>query len=380
MPNTVDQSTGMMSGAAVRPPLESTRRAELHGERAVQSAAEQEVTLLALLNFFLRWRRAILLACIVGATLGIVRPLLRPRLYASTATFLTEQSGAGPQLSTTAAGLLGINVAQGQGTGWGPAIYVELLQSPSVLRRIALDTIAVPELGGRRVAVVDLLGVPSNRPPEWRMDRAVKQLTKILDVTPETSIGGVTISVTTRWPTASMQLATLLLHEVERFNVQTRQSQASAERRFIEQQTENAELALRDIEDRATSFLQRNRSYAGSPELTFEFNRLQQELALKQQAYTSLVQSRDQARSREVRDTPVITVLDEPALPIQPEARGLLGKLFFGVVIATILVCLFAVAVDGVRRAYDSPSADAREFLRLLDQAIPRVGQWLRRS
>jgi uncharacterized protein involved in exopolysaccharide biosynthesis len=52
------------------------------------------------------------------------------------------------------------------------------------------------------------------------------------------------------------------------------------------------------------AFLQANRQWANSPDLTFQHDRLERDIALRQQVYTTLVQSFEQARISEVRDTP----------------------------------------------------------------------------
>jgi len=177
----------------------------------------------------------------------------------------------------------------------------------------------------------------------------------------------VQLTVTTSWPSVSYALADRLIASVNKFNTQTRQSQASAERQFVQGRAREAEIALRDAEDRMQSFLQRNRIVA-SPDLTFERDRLQREISLRQQAYTSLLQSQEEARIREVRDTPVITILEKPALPAVGEPRHSLSKGLMGALLGIILAVLF----KAVGTARESPSERTQEFFRVLEDALPR--------
>ena len=88
--------------------------------------------------------------------------------------------------------------------------------------------------------------------------------------------------------------------------------------------------------------------------------------------YTSLLQNREEAGLREVRDTPVFTVLEDPRLPVVGEPRGTVSKGMLGGLAGGLfgmLAAFLAGAVGGVRRA---PSADAQEFFRLLQEAAPR--------
>jgi len=90
----------------------------------------------------------------------------------------------------------------------------------------------------------------------------------------------------------------------------TRQSQAAAERGFTEERMAEAQEELRAAENELQRFLQNNRQFQNSPELVFQHDRLQRRVAMRQQVYTSLVQSYEQARIDEVPNTPVITVVE----------------------------------------------------------------------
>ena len=208
--------------------------------------------------------------------------------------------------------------------------------------------------------------------PELRVDIAVRALGKIVAASEVRSLGAVRVLVTTRWPSVSLALAERLVDGVNRFNLETRKSQAAAEREFVEMQAEEAERALREAEDRLQLFLQRNRAFDSSPELAFEHDRLGREVGLRQQVYTTLLQNREEARIREVRDTPVITVLEEPRLPVVREARKSIQKGVLGGLVGGMLGVLIAFLGRGVARARRAPTEEAREFFQLVEEATPR--------
>ena len=108
---------------------------------------------------------------------------------------------------------------------------------------------------------------------------------------------------------------------VSHFNLLTRQTRAGAERRFVEARLQEAADSLRLVENRHKAFLQANRDFRNSPQLKFENDRLERDVQFQQQLYTSLAQSFEQARIDEVRNTPVITVLEPPDLPASPDPR-----------------------------------------------------------
>jgi len=331
-----------------------------------------EAPVLAVGSVLLRWRRAILTLGLGGAVLGLVLGLAGTRLYTSSATLIPQGSDAGLGNAglALAASQLGIRIPTAT-PGWGPPVYVELLGSRELLERIAQDTVVVEEQGGRRVAVADLLEV---RAPTaaLRLERAVRALRRIVSARGDRNLSAVKLSVATRWPSVSLALAARLVDGVNRFNLESRRSQAAAERRFVEGQAAEAERALRDAEDRMQTFLQRNRATDDSPELQFRRDRLQREVSLRQQVYTSLMQNLEEARIREVRDTPVFTVLEAPRLAVSGESRKVVQKLVLGGLVGGFLGLLVAALMHQVGGARRSPNDDAREFFGLLEEATPR--------
>jgi len=153
--------------------------------------------------------------------------------------------------------------------------------------------------------------------------------------------------------------------------METRRSQAAEERWFVKKQAAEAEKALRAAEDRQQSFLQRNR-VTSAPEVDIELQRLRREVILRQQVHSSLVQNQEEARIREVRDTPVITLLEEPRLPLFAESRKVALKLVLGGLGGGVLGVLIAFLMQGLAGARGAQSDEAREFFGLLDELTPR--------
>ncbi|MGH7445041.1 MAG: Wzz/FepE/Etk N-terminal domain-containing protein, partial [Longimicrobiales bacterium] len=316
--------------------------------------ANQEVSLLRLGNLLLRSRRLIIVLGLAGGVSGLLMGLTMERQYESTATILPEGNNGGSSSLAVAASQFGIRIPD-NGGGWSLPVYVVLLESRALLQPIALDTFVVAERDSQRIALMDLLEIQAPTPAE-RLDRTLQALGGIIETQERTTLGAVTLSVTTRWPSVSHALAQRLVQGVNNFNLRTRRSQATEERRFVEEQAAKAARALRQTEDRLQEFLQRNRVIEGSPELRFQYDRLQREVALHQQIYTSLLQSREEARIREVRDVPVVTVLEQPRVPIVPEPRRSVLKAIVGGLMGGTIAIIIAVGrqlASAAKRATD---------------------------
>src|SRR5205814_260548 len=148
------------------------------------------------------------------------------------------------------------------------------------------------------------------------------------------------------------------------FNTKRRQTQAAVERQFIEARLAEVRDEVATAEERLARFLRTNRLFQTSPELGFEHDRLDREVMLRQQLYTSLVQAYEQARIDEVRNTPVIVVVEQPRRPVKPESRGLLVK----ALVSLILTFLLAIgAAFGIEFGRLARSQDPEGFLRFAD-------------
>ena len=160
-------------------------------------------------------------------------------------------------------------------------------------------------------------------PPALKREAAIRRLGDDVQATTVQKTGVIDVAVTTRNPALSLQVSTRLIELLNQFNLESRQTQAGAERRFTEQRLGEVKGDLRAAEDQLQHFLQRNREYRNAPELNFQQERLQRQVQLQQQLYTTLSQSFEQAKIEEVRDTPVITVVEPPEAPVRPDPRGL---------------------------------------------------------
>ncbi len=268
----------------------------------------------------LRARRTLLLFTAGGLVVGLAIALLRPRAYTASFSFLPQagQDAARAGLAGLA-GQFGINLANLGGSAPPPQLYADLLTSREVLGPVATDTVPVGPAGAR-MPVSGFLRV-AGKTPALLVENTIRELRREVVSTTVAlrTTGMVTARVRTTSPEASLAIAERLLERLNHFNLVTRQSQAREERRFTEERLVEARAALRRAEDALERFLKVNRQIEGSPTLRFERDRLDREVQLQQQVVTTLAQQFEENRIREVRDTPVLTVFERPALPARPD-------------------------------------------------------------
>lgn len=280
------------------------------------------------------WRRIGMVAA--GCTLlALLVAFLLPRKYSAIASFVPQRSELARSGLASIAAQFGVNLPMGD-AGESPAFYAQLLQSRTLLRFVVNQRYPVPKTTADSATLVDLWRVKGDT-PGIREEKAIERLSKVLSVRPDNELNLVSFTVRTRDARLSAALAGTLVDELNRFNVERRQSRAASERKFTEQRSADAREELRNAESSLETFLERNRRYTDSPALVATYNRLQRELGFRQQVYTSLAQAHERARIEEVQDTPVITVVESPVEPARPDPRGILRFASVGLLFGILL-------------------------------------------
>ncbi len=294
-------------------------------------------------EYMIRRRRVIAFGVAMGVVLFAAFAVLRPA-YQAQAAFTPTPAG-GNVNGGNLAGLaeqFGFHVNALTG-GQPLEFYAGLVGSRSLLTQVAMTPYVFSRRSGssnpRDTIHTTLLRLynPGGRTEEERILNAVKILRSKTSADLDTRSNIVRISVRARWPGLAEAVARRMLDLINEFNLHSMQSQAGAERQFVENRLGEAQRDLSAAEDSAQEFLERNRTFQASPRLQFESARLQRRVELRQQVYSTLAQAYEQARIAEVRNTPVITVFDAPegsAKSVRsPVAMGLLGAVLGGIIV-----------------------------------------------
>lgn len=336
-------------------------------EAAFQNGADGEVSLYAVATALLRHRWRILTWMLIGGFVTAFIVWSRPALYVASASFVPQETDAGRAGLASLAGQFGVSLPSAN-QSLSPDFYSKLLKSRRLMLQVVRDTFVVPEMGGRRMpffALFDIQGSDASRE-----DEAVKLLADMVSApTPARTTGIVEVSVATRWPSVSLAIASALVNGVNDYNQRTRKTQATAERQFLEGRLATVSADLRGAEDRMQHFLAANRQIGNSPELTFDRERIQRELLLRQQVFTSLTQAYEDARLREVRDTPVIAMVEVPTVSPRPlpRARGI--RILLGMLLAGFIGALPALRTGMSSGKEMRGNPDADEFLGAFGEA-----------
>jgi len=264
----------------------------------------------ALLRSNLRLLVALPLA--VGViTLAIL--LFRGQRYSADSTLRPQMSESNQSRLAGLAAQFGLQVP-GMTLGDPVKLYSELAASRQILTKVLLTTYTIPNRDGGdslRGTLVDFWDLPAKTSDDINR-KALGKLRKRILVSSNREAGLVYIRTVSGSPELSVAINRRLLDLLDESSKQRRQTQASAEREFLQARLKQAGEELEAAETAQKTFLARNRRYQEAPFLQLEFADLQRRVELKSQVYTSLSQSYEQARLDEVRNTPLLVLVDAP--------------------------------------------------------------------
>jgi uncharacterized protein involved in exopolysaccharide biosynthesis len=168
------------------------------------------------------------------------------------------------------------------------------------------------------------------------------------------------------------------VEELNKFNVSRRRSQSGEERIFTERRLAEARQELADAEDELVRFLQRNRLFSESSVASVGARRLERRVQLKQEVLGTLSRSYEEARINEVRDTPVLTVIDRAEAPAWKSFPNRLLSVLVALLVGAILGVGLAYLLESRRRVRPETRPDYRDFLVAVGEA--REGLGMRRK
>lgn len=344
---------------------------------SVPAPGLDESTFVALVAVLLRHPRLLFGLPIATAALAGILSLSRGPQYTARAELKPSAASSGLGNFAGLAAQLGVN-AGGFGANDGVEYYAEVLRSNEILGAVVRSSFAFSRrrIGGPAGDSVHgtLMDVWNIKAPsaEEREAAAIRKLRASITARPNLAAGLLRFEVTAKWPELAVQINRHFLDALGAFNIQSRQSQASAQRRFVEQRLTSMRGELADAENALAAFEGRNRGNLQAPLLMLERARLQRRVDVAQQVYLTLSQGYEQARIDEVRDTPVFTVVDSPERTVEQSGGLLLFVMLGGFVggLIGLAIILLREVWAGQLAEHPDEAREIRSAWRLLPRRL----------
>lgn len=274
---------------------------------------------------WLWWIAAPALAAALGAGLAMVWP----KTWAATTSFVPEQAISGGSNGILGAigsigSLLGSNGGALSKISDGPSgeFYADVLTSQELLVSTLKSEFPDSSGGGRSKPLLELME-PKGSTPIQRLGNATRALRKKTVVELTRRSGIVKLTVTLRNPVLAARVADRMLVLLNQFNLDRRQRTSADQRRFAEVRLMTARKELDSIAKVRQAFLEENRELYNSPRLMARYDELDRLVQIKEGVLLGLTRTFEESRVTEVKDTPLIAVVDHAMVPDRPEQRPL---------------------------------------------------------
>lgn len=270
-----------------------------------------------------------MIAPVVCAALGASMAIAWPKSWAATTSFVPEQA-----ISGGSSGLLGaigsIGSLLGDGGGAlgkisdGPTgeFYADVLTSEELLVGTLNSEYVDPASPTRRRKLVELLQ-PKGETPAQRLGNATRYLRRKARTELTRKSGIVRLTVTLGDATLAAEVANRMLVLLNKFNLQRRQQTSAEQRRFAELRLLTAQQELDSVLRRREAFLDANRGLSNSPRLRTRYDEIDRLMQVKEGVLLGLTKTFEESRVSEVKDTPLIAIVDHAMVPDRPQQRPL---------------------------------------------------------
>ena len=288
----------------------------------------------AILKFFLRNRRVIAIATGVVSVVAVVMSLLLPKEYTVRVSIvppdITTSNSGQMSVLTQLAGIGGVG-----GSAIAP-LYPKVLSSNRVLVT-ALDVAFTGDTTYRKAIAQELdVDLYSPRTTEILLE-AVRE-----KIYPDVGKDGFTV-IEFVWtdPDVAAGFLNATIREMDRYLRILTVAEVRERRRMIDRRRAEEADSLRIAEEEMLRFREANRAINMSPEAQLEEGRLQRNVEIHGTLYTELTRQAEIAKIEEMREMPVVNVLDwayPPPISSGPKKmRIVFVSILLGFVLITII-------------------------------------------
>ncbi len=202
---------------------------------------------------------------------------------------------------------------------------------------------------GSKTSLIDLWGlnqasffsINNNLDTAIVVEKAVKKFNDHIVVSQDRITGLIRINTKLEDPNIVATLTNFVGQQVQNYIQKENSAQSTKEKLFIKERVGIVKNELELSELNLKMFKESNRGYEESPELFMIFSRLFREAEAKKEVYLTLQQQLELARIEEVRQSPILHILDNAVIPTRKSSPNRLTFLiissFLGFFISSLI-------------------------------------------
>lgn len=269
-----------------------------------------------------KWRIALIVFIVTAAAVAV--SLILPETFKSTATLLPETE-KGKMASfgglSDLASLAGLSVGEASLTKLYPAI----IKSETILKNVIYTEYQTKKFN-EPVNLIKFYEI-EGKTPEREYESMLKSLRNEINVAMDNKTNLVTISIETRESQLSADILNNITGELDKFIRTKRTTNASEQRKWIENRLGEVKQDLAKSEEVLKEF----REKGISPQLLLEQERLKREVLINSTLYIELKKQYELAKIEEIKNIPIINIMDKarPAAKKENPKRSIIVLVAF---------------------------------------------------
>lgn len=332
--------------------------------QARDTYVEEGVDALTLLTPLIEKRRQILVGVILVAGAVGIWAAAKPRKYKAELSLTPVVNNRSAQALGGLAALAGATLQTGYQLT--PARVVELLKSRAVLAGVGFSRLGGPNSQRVIDRVVD------EKYDKDDAEDVAKKLSKLMTVDANKETGTIKLAIAHKDSALARLIASRVVDSASQIFMRTSRAQAQQLRMAQEARVANAASQLAGAENRLREFNFGNRATPAFSVAGLERDRLNRDIRLEEQAYTSAITEREAAFARELEATPTVVVQDPLPSGLPKVRKYVILKTVIAAVASFVLLCLYVLILDLIKRRLQRPDAESERFREAV-ATLPRL-------
>ncbi len=307
----------------------STEEITTTEEITATEETESSIDVFALLGAVWAKRKLILIIVGVSTVLSIGISLILQESFLATTVILPEADKS--KLSSMGglsdlASLAGISAG---GDGSLLKLYPTMLKSETLLKNVLYNKYQSKKFS-QPVNLIEYWEIEA-KTPELQFETGLKSLTELLQVSMDNKTSVITMQISMPEPQLAADILNEVTSELDKFIRNKRTTSAGNQRKFVEDRLAEVKQDLTKAENTLKEFREKNRQVL-SPQLLLEQERLIRDVQINATIYTELRKQFELVKIEEVKNIPVINVMDSaraPAKKDKPKRAIIVLSVFF---------------------------------------------------
>lgn len=304
----------------------------------IESTEETEsvIDVSALIDAVWSKRKLIVLIVGIATILSLGISLLLEESFLASTVILPESDKS--KLSAMGglsdlASLAGINVGS---EGSLVKLYPTIIKSEAVLKVVLYKKYQTKKFS-QSVNLIEYWEINA-KTPELQFENALKSLNELLQVSMDSKTSVITMTISMPEPQLAADILNEVTIELDKFIRNKRTTSAGEQRKFVEGRLTEVKEDLTKSENTLKEFREKNRQVL-SPQLLLEQERLIRDVQINATVYTELRKQYELVKIEEVKNIPVINVMDPARAPAKKDKPKIVSNVlvifflsFFGAV------------------------------------------------